>query len=275
MRFNNFEDGLLACKPVANQIFAPPVEITFEITVGAKREPKAANTLHQLPSPTPAPPEKRSVFQRVCAALGLSVGQPRTSAENNVAFTIAVVSLSAKMAKADGIAARIEQEAFDRIFHAPPTEANNVRRLFNLAAQDVAGFETYARQIASLLANDPALKRDVFEGLFHIAAADGVLHPAEETYLQTVAQTFGLTSTEYRVVRAQFVVDPDDPYLVLGLDPAIGNDALKSKFKQLVREHHPDMAMARGVPPEFIDLATRKLASINAAYDQIARERGI
>jgi DnaJ like chaperone protein len=192
-----------------------------------------------------------------------------------VAFTIAVISLSAKMAKADGVAARIEQDTFDRIFRAPPAEANNVHRLFNLAAQDVAGFETYARQIAALLANDPPLRRDVFDGLFHIAAADGVLHPAEEAYLQTVAKTFGLSATDYRIARAQFVEDPDDPYSVLGLNPSVDNAALKSTFKQLVREHHPDIAMARGVTPGFIDLATRKLASINAAYDQIARERGI
>jgi DnaJ like chaperone protein len=196
-----------------------------------------------------------------------------------VAFTIAVISLSAKMAKSDGVASAVERETFDRIFRAPAAETANVRRLFDLAAQDVAGFETYARQIATMLIGDPALKRDVFDGLFHIAAADGILHPAEETYLQTVASAFGLSATDYRTARAQFVVDPgnirDDPYVVLGLKPDVSTDVLRARFRQLVRENHPDLAMARGVPPEFVDLATRKLASINAAYDKIAGERGI
>jgi DnaJ like chaperone protein len=235
--------------------------------------------VHQLPSPLNIPPAKRSVFQRVCAALGLTSDRPRTAAENTVAFTVAVISLSAKMAKSDGVASTIERTTFDLIFRAPAADVANVRRIFDLAAQDVAGFETYARQIAVVLTGDRALTRDVFDGLFHIAAADGILHPAEESYLQTVAAAFGLSATEYRTTRSQFVVDRDnsvdDPYRVLGLKPDASNDTLRSRFKQLVRENHPDLAMARGVPPEFVDLATRKLASINVAYDKIAMERGI
>jgi DnaJ like chaperone protein len=227
------------------------------------------------PPSSPPVPVKRSVFQRVCAALGLTVDRVRTPAEKSVAFTIAVISLSAKMAKADGVASRIERETFDRIFRAPPQEAANVQRLFNLAAQDVAGFEAYAQQIATLLGDDATLKQDVFESLFHIAASDGVLHPAEEAYLHTVATLFGLTPTAYRVVRAHFVDDPDDPYQVLDLQPGVSNDVLKARFRQLVRDNHPDLVIARGVPKEFVDAATRKLAAINAAFDQIVQERGI
>jgi DnaJ like chaperone protein len=215
------------------------------------------------------------VFQRVCAALGLVSDKPRTPAQNTVAFTVAVISLSAKMAKADGIASAIELDTFERMFRAAPEEIGHVRRLFNLASRDVAGFEVYARQIGALLANDPHLKLDVFAGLFHIAAADGILHPKEDTYLRTVAELLGLTPTDYRVVRAGFIRDSDDPYLVLGVAPNVGDDVLKARYRQLVRDHHPDMAMARGVPAEFVELATRKLASINTAYDQIARERGL
>jgi DnaJ like chaperone protein len=166
-------------------------------------------------------------------------------------------------------------DTFERMFRAAPDEVGHVRRLFNLAARDVAGFEVYARQIAALLANDPRLKLDVFESLFHIAAADGILHPKEDTYLRTVADLLGLTTTDYRVVRAGFIRDSDDPYLVLGIAPNVRDDVLKARYRQLVRDHHPDMAMARGVPAEFVELATRKLALINTAYDQIAGERGL
>ncbi len=183
------------------------------------------------------------------------------------------------MAKSDGVASTIERKTFDVIFRAPAAEVANVRRIFDLAAQDVAGFETYARQIAAMLFGDATLTRDVFDGLFHIAAADGILHPAEETYLQTVASAFGLSAAEYRMARSQFVDDPnnilDDPYVILGLKPEVSNASLRTRFKQLVRENHPDLAMARGVPPEFVDLATRKLSSINVAYAKIVRERGI
>ena len=40
-------------------------------------------------------------------------------------------------------------------------------------------------------------------------------------------------------------------------------------------DNHPDKLMGRGVPAAFVEIATRKLAAINAAYDVIARERGL
>jgi DnaJ like chaperone protein len=150
-----------------------------------------------------------------------------------------------------------------------------VQGIFDLAKQDVAGFESYAHQIANLLANEPQLKRDVFEGLFNIAAADGILHKSEEIYLSQVAEIFGFSSDVYRSVRAQFVHDPDDAYTVLGLTRDVTDAELRAHYRRLVRDNHPDAMIARGVPKEFIDIATRKLAAINAAYEKIAEERGL
>ena len=45
--------------------------------------------------------------------------------------------------------------------------------------------------------------------------------------------------------------------------------------RKLVSDNHPDKLIGRGVPPEFVELATRKLAAINAAYDSIAKERAL
>ena len=98
-----------------------------------------------------------------------------SSGASGVAFTMAVVSLCAKMAKADGVAVPVEADAFERHFRVPPEEMRNVRRLFDLAKQDVAGFQAYAEQIARLLADAPKLLSDVLECLFQIAVADGVL----------------------------------------------------------------------------------------------------
>lgn len=204
---------------------------------------------------------------------GFGIGDCK--ATNQVAFTAAVIALSAKMAKADGVASQIEAEAFERMFKPPPEELHNVRRLFELATRDVAGYESYARQINRLLQDEPQLKRDVYEGLFHVAAADGVLHADEEVYLRRVAEIFGYTEEDYRSIRAMFVRDPDDPYTVLGISRDISNEALKAHYRALVRENHPDQLSARGVPGEFVEMATRKLAAINDAYSKIARERGL
>ncbi len=49
----------------------------------------------------------------------------------------------------------------------------------------------------------------------------------------------------------------------------MGNDELKSHYRKLVAENHPDKLMARGVPKEFIAIPP----TIND-YGQIVKERG-
>ena len=65
------------------------------------------------------------------------------------------------------------------------------------------------------------------------------------------------------------------PYEVLGVDPDIGNADLRHHWRELVRANHPDKLISEGMPEEFHHVATDKLANINAAYDSIARQRGL
>jgi DnaJ like chaperone protein len=193
-----------------------------------------------------------------------------------IVFTIAVIALAGKMAKADGMVTDAELEAFERVFRVPPAEQANVRRIFNLARQDVAGYETYAAQIAGLFVGNPAILEDVLDGLFEIAKADGVLHPAESAFLERVADIFGFAPNEFRRIRAShFAPELTDPYVILGVSYVAGEDEIKQTYRRLVRENHPDSLMARGVPEEFIKLANDKLAAINNAFDRIQQERGL
>lgn len=197
----------------------------------------------------------------------------RTPGYRTVAFTIAVTTLAAKMAKADGVALPVEVRAFERVFDVPPDERENFRRLYDLAAQDIAGYETYAGKIATLLANEPEMLRALLECLFHVAAADGILHPDEDAFLAVVAEKFGLSHGEFLSVRAGFINDPCSPYQILGVHPDITDAELKLRHRALVREHHPDRLAASGVPPELRCAANRRLAAINAAYDAVLADR--
>jgi len=197
-------------------------------------------------------------------------------AENQVAFTVGVIALGAKMAKADGVVTMDEVNAFKEVFKVPDGEMKNVARVFNLAKQDVSGYEAYAEQLATMFKGNRKLLEDVLEGLFHIAKADESLHPGEEEFLSQVAKRFGLTPTEFSYIKARHVVaSKRNPYDVLGIQPTISNDELKSQYRKLVADNHPDKLMARGVPKEFIAIATEKVATINEAYDSIAKERGM
>ncbi len=194
---------------------------------------------------------------------------------HTVAFTMAVIALGAKMAKADGVVSPLEIEVFHRVFQTPPDEAKHVSRVFELAQGDIGGFEAYATQVRGLLQGDRQLLRDVLESLFHIATVDRALHPGEDHFLKIVAERFGFSASTYRHIRAQFVEDASAPYDVLGLDPTATDAELKARHRKLVRDNHPDLLIGRGVPAEIVAVATRKLAVINTAYDTLASERDL
>ncbi|MEL7214633.1 MAG: TerB family tellurite resistance protein [Pseudomonadota bacterium] len=200
----------------------------------------------------------------------------RTPPERSVAFTIAVIALGAKMAKADGHVTRDEVRAFREVFQITAEDEATAARVFNMARQDVAGFEHYAARVARMFgAGDPVLE-DVVEGLFHIAVADGVYHPNEDAFLHEVADVLGLSERRFRTLRARHVPsEAPDPHDVLGLEPEMPMEEMRRRYRRLVRDTHPDQMIARGVPEEAVQLATKRLAAINEAWEQIlARNAG-
>lgn len=209
-----------------------------------------------------------------------ALGAPGTAAgtdQRQVAFTQAVIVLAAKMAKADGAVSKDEILAFRRMFHIPPEDEAAVGKLFNEARRDATGYEPYAEQIAMLFAHEPAVLEELLAALFHIAKADGVVHPAELEFLRRTALIFGFSSHDFERVRTTHMDEPKeaDPYEVLGVDRRATDDEIKKAYRKLIRENHPDKLMAQGLPQEFIDLANEKMAAINAAYDQVEKERGL
>jgi DnaJ like chaperone protein len=197
-----------------------------------------------------------------------------TPPEKSLAFTIGVIALGAKMAKADGVVTGDEVAAFKQVFHVPEQELAGVARVFNLAKQDVAGYQTYARQLARLFAGRHQILEDVLDSLFHIAKADGAVHEREGRFLEDVAMIFGFDSSEFARIKARHILaDEADPYAILGLERGAREEDIKKRYRQLVRENHPDVHIAGGMPEELIDIANDRLARINAAYEEIARER--
>ncbi len=205
---------------------------------------------------------------------GVEAGNRTSDATRRVTFTIGVIALAAKMAKADGQVTREEVDAFKQVFRVPPEEMRNVGRVFDMARQHTAGFDAYAKQIADLMRGNKTVLDDLLEALFFIAKADGEVHPNELDYIRAVAQIFGYTKEDIAsLVHRHIGADPECPYGVLGVDPKIGDQELKSHYRKLVRETHPDRLIAEGVPNDFIAVATRRAAEINAAYDKIVAER--
>ena len=198
----------------------------------------------------------------------------RTPPELSVGFTIAVIALGAKMAKADGLVTRDEVMAFREVFTIPPSEEENAARVFNLARQDVAGFELYAGKIASMFGSGDPVLVDLLEGLFHIAIADGDYHPHEDAFLRDVARIFGVDERCFRSLLSRFVPDaPRDPYDVLRVPHDASLEEVRAAWRQAVRDSHPDRMRARGLPDEALQLAEQRLVDVNRAWEEISGRR--
>ena len=204
-----------------------------------------------------------------------SPSRPNPQATKQIAFTVAVIALSAKMAKADGVVTHNEITAFRARVHIPPAEVKQVGRFWDLARQTPNGFEDYATQVARLFAPRAPVLEQLLDLLFHIAQSDGDITAPELIYLGQVADIFGFDQADFDRLLALHQSKGPSPYEVLGVQRDIDDQALRNHWKRLARTHHPDTLTADGMPEEFITAANDRLAKINAAYDTIARQRGL
>ena len=197
-------------------------------------------------------------------------------ADEDVVFSLAMIALSAKMAKADGVVTDAEFKAFKHVVKVPPEDERSVKRMFDFARRDIAGYEAYASQIAGLFRSRPGVLEDLLDGLFFIAAADDTLHDAEIAFLKRVAEIFGLSESAFnRLCAAYGGPCAPDPYALLNADPKDSDADLRKAYLFAVRENHPDTLRGRGVPEEFLAIANEKLARINVAWELICKERGL
>ena len=197
----------------------------------------------------------------------------RRKSRDAAMFSIALIALSAKMAKADGIVTDDEVDAFATFFSYPAEEAGKVQMLWTLAQQDTAGFEAYARQVGRLFADEPSVLEDVLDCLYFVALADGVAHPEEERLLAEARAAFGLDAAAWRRVRASHVgMEKDDPRAILGVAPDADAPAIKAAYRKLARDNHPDALIARGVPEDLLSISEHRMAAINDAYERAMRE---
>lgn len=195
-------------------------------------------------------------------------------------FAVAVVVLSAKLARCDGPVVRAEIDAFKRQFRIPPEQVRDIGRLFDQARDSNETFGPYAVQLGESFADNRGLLEDVLAALFAIARADKPLTVAEQTMLRDVHRAFGLDNLAWDQARGASTrpntgrdASEDDAYAILGMPRGATDEALRQAWLKLMRENHPDSLASRGVPAEFIARAGEKVARINAAWDRIKRER--
>ena len=197
---------------------------------------------------------------------------PQEKAIKEIGFTIGVIVLSAKMAKADGKVTKDEIIAFQKKVMVPKEERKNVERLWKQAEKTIDGFEVYAKQIAILLGLKSPVLEQLLNILFFIAKADGVISSEEIIYLKKINFIFGFTNNDFKRIKLSNINIIKNPYTILGVHKETSIKDIKNVWKKLVINNHPDKLMAAGMPLDFIEKSTIKLQEINHAWDTIKKE---
>ena len=198
---------------------------------------------------------------------------PEETALKQIGFTIGVIVLSAKMAKADGKVTEDEIRAFKEKINIPDNEIKNVAKLWDQAKKTTDGFQIYARQIANLLEKNSSVLEELLKLLIIIALADGKITIPEIKYLEKVGNIFGFSKEDFERIYSSKSGVSTDPYQILGVSRDASIDEIKQKWKQLAINHHPDRLISQGIPEDLIHKSTSRLKEINNAWDTIQNQR--
>lgn len=207
----------------------------------------------------------RSLVSGLANPQGAGEADPTRS----IAFTIGFISLAAKMARADGVVTPEEIYAFRRLYSIRPEDEAAVLRVFRIAHQHVAGYQSYARQVHKLLDGQEELLLRVLDGLFHIALADGYINSAEKAYLASVAEIFGFSEEAFSGILKSHVEGKPDPWATLGVAPGSDRETIRHAYLEKARSIHPDILIAAGMPADAIALASERMTALNGARDAL------
>ena len=195
-------------------------------------------------------------------------------------FMIAMISLAAKVAKADGNVTDAEVRRFDTFLreqlNMSADERRVAARIWNEAKDSDIPAEEFARQIRQVLVGQTARMRDLISLLMSVALADGHLHPAEERLIKSIASTFGLDTRDYDEAVGMFSpqANIETSYAVLGLKSGATVDEVKKAYRKMAREYHPDVVANKGMGEDFQKFAAEKMRAVNKAYDAIREHKG-
>lgn len=219
------------------------------------------------------------------------------------AFFTATFTLMGRMAKADGRVSENEIETAKQVMTRmglDQTLRQSAIDLFQQGKQDSFDWRGALDQFADICGRQKNLKQMFLEIQIQAAYADGSLHEEERQLLLEIARKLGFSKLMLEqllmMVQAQQYFHqqqsgyrsqgsgyqqpptPEDnlpkAYQVLGIESSVNDKAVKTAYRRLMSQHHPDKLVAKGLPEEMIKVATEKTQEIKSAYETIMKSRG-
>lgn len=205
-------------------------------------------------------------------------------------------SVMGHVCKADGHVThdeiRIASQVMDRM-ELTRSQRERAIRMFNEGKSPAFPLETALRKLRNACLSQKNLLRMFLEIQITAAFADGNLSPVERRLLQHISERLGILRMEYeqiegRVRIAMKIADKGeageqtyseksihDAYTMLGISNEASEREIKSAYRRLLSQHHPDKLVSKGLPDEMMKLATQKTYEIRQAYEIICAARGI
>ena len=91
--------------------------------------------------------------------------------------------------------------------------------------------------------------------------------------MKRIKDVFGISDQQFNDIKGSHFDDLDKHYKILNCTPESSNQEIKSSYKKLVKDFHPDTIVSKGLPEEFTDFATKRFREIQEAYEKIQQER--
>jgi DnaJ like chaperone protein len=188
-------------------------------------------------------------------------------------FAMSLLVLSAAVMKADGKVVKSELDFVKSFFikQFGLEESEKLIPLLKEILNQEINIQDVSIQIGQYM--DYSSRLQLIHYLFGIASADGQYHPSEVDVIGTISRLMGIQTSEFASIKAMFVKDMYSAYNILEVTPDATDDEIKKAYRRLAVQYHPDKVAHLG--EDIRKSATEKFQKLNAAYDEIKKQRGI
>jgi len=230
---------------------------------------------------------------------GLSAADPGSSGQEFSSVAVQQVFFETtflvmgRLAKADGRVSEEEIQIARTVMHHMRLRPEDVRRaidLFTAGKGADADIDEQVKKMGRACWRHPDLIRTFLEIQLELALSKGSITSAERNVLWRIADLLGVGRVELTqleaVLRARRSFGPGHPgrqtegaldqaYKALGLQSDATKQEVKTAYRRLMNQHHPDKMLAKGLPDSMMDVAKERTREIRSAYEVIKEHRGI
>jgi len=241
-----------------------------------------------------------SVFGPVGSLVGVLIGHQWDQSRNGARrgsvreisrlFFETTFEVMGQVAKIDGRVSEDEVRVARRIMHGMRLNDEQVQSAiehFTRGKHAAYPLESRLAALAEQLGGRVDLARAFVQIQLQAAIGAGNVDADKRRALWRVASALGLSRAELAQIEAivrgfaaDGVAQPtsvqrlEAAYRVLGVSAQASNDEIKTAYRRLMNQHHPDKLVARGLPASMIGVAEQKTHEVRTAYEQIKTQRG-